>query len=49
MYDFVHHSPPVQQPTIHILQINVAAGGFVFSPANITAANGTTVTFWFPK
>ncbi|KAJ7441873.1 Cupredoxin [Mycena latifolia] len=30
--------------------VNVAAGGdFVFSPANLTAPNGTSVTFWFPN
>ncbi|CDO70691.1 hypothetical protein BN946_scf184798.g6 [Trametes cinnabarina] len=30
-------------------QIDVGAGGnFVFSPANVTASNGTLVTFFFP-
>ncbi|KAI0646840.1 hypothetical protein C8Q79DRAFT_590734 [Trametes meyenii] len=32
------------------LQIDVAAGGnFVFSPANVTASNGTLITFFFPN
>ncbi|KAJ7470528.1 Cupredoxin [Mycena latifolia] len=29
--------------------VNVAPGSFTFSPANITAPNGTSVTFWFPN
>ncbi|KAJ6623398.1 hypothetical protein B0H10DRAFT_1786371 [Mycena sp. CBHHK59/15] len=31
------------------VNVNVAMGGFTFSPANVTAANGTSVTFWFPN
>ncbi|KAJ7063079.1 Cupredoxin [Mycena amicta] len=39
---------PSDTPGNH--NINVAAGGqFVFSPANITAAQGDKVTFWFPN
>ena len=31
------------------LQIDVGAGGnFVFNPANVTAPNGTLITFFFP-
>lgn len=32
------------------INIDVAAGGnFVFSPANVTASNGTLITFFFPN
>jgi len=32
------------------VNINVAPGGaLMFSPANVTASNGTSVTFWFPS
>ena len=31
-------------------QIDVGAGGnFVFNPANVTAPNGTLITFFFPR
>ncbi|KAJ7476241.1 Cupredoxin [Mycena latifolia] len=41
-------SAPADTPG-HI-NVNVAAGGgFIFSPANLTASNGTSVTFWFPN
>ncbi|KAJ7619481.1 hypothetical protein FB45DRAFT_160063 [Roridomyces roridus] len=31
------------------VNINVALSGFAFSPANVSAPNGTAVTFWFPN
>jgi len=42
--------PSAPADTTTSKNINVAAGGsLVFMPANITAGNGTTVTFWFPN
>ena len=36
--------------TLLNLQIDVGAGGnFVFNPANVTAPNGTLITFFFPR
>ena len=33
-----------------VLQIDVGAGGnFVLRPANVTASNGTLITFFFPR
>ncbi|KAJ7734950.1 hypothetical protein DFH07DRAFT_117452 [Mycena maculata] len=42
--------PSAPSDTAGHVNINVAPGGsFVFSPANVTAPNGTVVTFWFPS
>jgi len=31
------------------INVQVAAGGLLYSPSNFTASNGTTVTFFFPS
>ncbi|KAJ7632397.1 hypothetical protein FB45DRAFT_1026568 [Roridomyces roridus] len=43
--------PPPLAPndTTGHVNINVALNGFSFSPANVSAPNGTAVTFWFPN
>ncbi|KAI0336298.1 hypothetical protein GY45DRAFT_387473 [Cubamyces sp. BRFM 1775] len=42
--------PTAPPSTAGQVNIEVAAGGnFVFSPANVTAPNGTMVTFFFPN
>ncbi|KAJ7489936.1 hypothetical protein B0H11DRAFT_2229443 [Mycena galericulata] len=41
--------PSAPPSTTGQVNINVAPNGnFVFSPNNVTASNGTNVTFWFP-
>ncbi|KAI0781164.1 hypothetical protein BD413DRAFT_620632 [Trametes elegans] len=43
-------APSAPPSTSGQININVAAdGNFVFSPANVTASNGTLVTFFFPN
>ncbi|KAI0831066.1 hypothetical protein BC628DRAFT_1311537 [Trametes gibbosa] len=43
-------APSAPASTSSQINIDVAAGGnFVFSPANVTAANGTAITFFFPN
>jgi plastocyanin len=39
-------APPSNSTNINV---QVAAGGLVYSPSNFTASNGTTVTFFFPS
>ncbi|KAH9854005.1 hypothetical protein C2E23DRAFT_884121 [Lenzites betulinus] len=42
--------PSAPPSTANQINIDVAAGGnFVFSPANVTASNGTLITFFFPN
>ncbi|KAJ7098144.1 Cupredoxin [Mycena belliarum] len=41
--------PSAPANTAGHMNINVAPGSFTFSPANISAPNGTAVTFWFPN
>ncbi|KAI0670603.1 hypothetical protein C8Q78DRAFT_992129 [Trametes maxima] len=43
-------APSAPPSTSGQINIDVAAGGnFVFSPANVTASNGTLITFFFPN
>ncbi|KAL0947173.1 hypothetical protein HGRIS_013298 [Hohenbuehelia grisea] len=42
-------APSAPADTPGHLNVDVAFNGFVFHPANISAPNGTLVTFWFPN